>query len=264
MKGPTYRDMAQRFKDTHVIHLRAARDYRRLLDQMDGFFGVTPLSGITSGMIAEYRDNRAKEVSNATTNRALGVLRKAFHCAEEWGWIMKTPTFRLLPEPPGRDKWLLREDEERLLQVAKPWLRPIIVTALYTGLRLGEIMALDWKAVDLARQTITIVRSKNGERRTIPVHPKVLGLLQERVQPEGLVFTFTKGAVSRAFCRTVRGMGLTDFRFHDLRHSFGSRLAMANVNVLKIQKLMGHKSLDMTMRYSHHSVDSLRDTLSLL
>ena len=173
-----------------------------------------------------------------------------------------------------RDRWLTPEEEMRLLDAALPWFREVTVFALHTGMRMGEITALTWAGVDLLRRTVSVFRSKNGERRTIPINETVLSLLKhkhsKRDKNTDLVFTSQRGtALDKANLRRALGSALRtskihDFHFHDLRHTCATRMVQAGVDLYKVQRILGHKSPIMTQRYAHHYPESLRDGVEAL
>ncbi|MEP6935067.1 MAG: site-specific integrase, partial [Nitrospirota bacterium] len=131
-----------------------------------------------------------------------------------------------------------------------------------------------WRDVDFARGTLVVMKSKNRERRALPLNNTVYALLAGKQaacgQSEGLVFTTSAETplkaryVVRGFSNTRTRAGIPDFRFHDLRHTFGTRLAQKSVELYKIQRLSGHKTAMMTQRYTHHSPESLRDGVNVL
>jgi integrase len=121
---------------------------------------------------------------------------------------------------------------------------------------------------------VTVVRSKNGEKRTIPLSVRAFELLKVKVKgmnsSSGFVFASEAGTkfdhrnLRRAFYEALKRAEIDDFRFHDLRHTFATRLAQAGVDLYKIAKLLGHKDIKMTQRYSHHYPESLRDGVAVL
>ncbi|MFQ5587986.1 MAG: site-specific integrase, partial [Nitrospiria bacterium] len=173
-----------------------------------------------------------------------------------------------------RDRWLSLEEEEQLLKACPLWLKQIVVFALNTGMRRGEILALTWKGVDLFRRTVTVFLSKNGERRTIPINQTVFCLLKEKskVRPLSTYLVFHSRAYTvinvhnlrRAFLSALTKTGIENFHFHDLRHTFATRLVQRGVDIYKVQRLLGHKSPTMTQRYAHHYPESLRDGVEIL
>jgi integrase len=139
---------------------------------------------------------------------------------------------------------------------------------------MGEILELTWRGVDFSRRTVTVVRSKNGELRTIPVNQMVFSVLKEmaklRSLKTDLVFcskAFTpleSGHLRRSFRLALNKAQIEEFHFHDLRHTFATRLVQAGVDIYKVQRLLGHKSPIMTQRYAHHYLESLRDGVEIL
>ena len=161
------------------------------------------------------------------------------------------------------------EASELLIQVQN------INIALNTGLRQGELLSLEWNRVNLFRKTILIQKTKNGKPKTLPLNKVALDVLNRRSKVKsiknGLVFfnrncqKIPNSNLRLSFHRVMRKVGIKDFRWHDLRHTFATRLAQADVDLYKISKLLlGHKDIKMTQRYSHHCPDSLRDGVEIL
>ena len=250
---------------THVSHLKQ-------------FFGDVLLSEVTPKRIVAYKNKRyADHVMPATINRELATLKKAFNLGRrEWEWCSDNPVTRVSMEKENnaRDRWLSLEEEYRLCHVAPAWLRDIVIFAIHTGLRMGEILALTWHAVDLSRRTLMVCQSKNGERRTIPLNGTVMDLLQQRVRikPVGVNSVFWSEAgtpldgpnLRRAFRSALKKAKIEDLHFHDLRHTFATRIVQVGVDLYKVQRLLGHKSPQMTQRYAHHYPESLRDGVDAL
>lgn len=241
---------------------------------LNEFFGPYLLSEITPKLWKQFKEKREAEgIKPASINRDLAAFKRAFNlsCSEEHGWLDSNPVASIKQEKgvARRDRWITQEEEEVLLSHSPDWLREIIIFALNIGMRRGEILNLSWKAVDLFRRTITVMESKNNEKRTIPMNEKVYNLLKEKskVRLIGCDFVFHSPhsksklfnqALERAFSNCVKKAGLDDLHFHDLRHTFGTRLSQKGEDVLTIKALMGHKTLMMTSRYVHHNVESLR------
>ena len=172
------------------------------------------------------------------------------------------------------DRWLTAHEEERLMASSSPWLREIIGFALHTGMRQGEILNLQWQDVDFARGVLMVMQSKNGTRRTIPLNATVYELLAAKQATTGAsrspVFTTPLGNelqvryLVREFCEARNRAGIPDFRFHDMRHTFATRLVQRGVDLYKVQRLLGHKTSLMTQRYAHHSPESLREGVNVL
>jgi len=206
------------------------------------------------------RDERGNGPSTLNRHRALWKL--LFRHAIDDGVIEGDPTKRLrqLREPPPKDRYLSAHEVERLLRSAEtarnPYLLPIITIALATGMRKGEILALRWDDCDRHRKTVLIRDGKTGHR-TIPLPDTVDSVLTSlpRVENNPHLFPSYRGGHMRRIddgWRAIRDLaGLPGLRIHDLRHTFGSSLADRGVPIHLIQKLMGHRCIETTMRYIH-------------
>lgn len=240
--------------------------------------GEHRLGEVTPKLLAAYKAQRRTEgAAPATINKELQVVRHAYNLAErEWEWCRDNPMRKVSMEAVHNqvDRWLTEAEEARLLAAAPAWLKELIVFALNTGMRQGEILALNWTDVDFTRGTLVVMKSKNHERRTLPLNSTVFALLAEKQagsgNQEGRVFTTSTGGplkaryMGRAFANVRARAGVSAFRFHDLRHTFATRLAQKGVDLYKVQRLLGHKTGTMTQRYAHHSPESLRDGVNVL
>lgn len=203
-----------------------------------------------------------KRISPATVNRYLAALSHALTVAvKEWGWLDDSPMrkVRKKAEPKGRVRFLADDERMRLLEACKegpPWLLPVVTVALATGMRQGEILGLRWPDVDLERKRLVMHETKNGERRAVPLTGPALTTLRAwskvRRLDTDLVFPETKGFHHRWWDALERAK-LTDFRFHDLRHTAASYLAMHGATPSEIAEVLGHKTLQMVKRYAHLS-----------
>ena len=230
------------------------------------------ITRITREDIKTNQRQRRREVAPATVNREIALIRNAFNLAIEWGYIESNPTarFPLLREPEGRVRYLTVDEIARLFGECPEWLRPIVITAIHTGMRRGEILELRWEDVDLEKCQITIPQEKTKTRksRVVPVNGVLYNTLRSLGPKKGYVFTKKNGdryrEIKESFNAAVKRAGIEDFRFHDLRHTFASHLAMAGIPLETIGKLLGHKSPVMTWRYSHLSPDYMKDTVEVL
>ena len=268
----------ERYLTEHAAKKSQPRHYRGYARSLTAFFGGRTLAEITPKAIVEYKNRRyAAGLKPASINREVATLKKAFNLAvKEWEWCRENPVSRVSMEQEHntRDRWLSREEEARVLQSCAPWLHDLVTVALHTGMRMGELLELTWRAVDVTRRTVTVVRSKNGERRTIPVNQTVLAVLKEKSTLRSLrtelvfcsqVFTpMESGHLRRSFRVALGKARIDDFHFHDLRHTFATRLVQAGVDLYKVQRLLGHKSPIMTQRYAHHYPESLRGGVEIL
>jgi len=278
-RNRTFGELMERFLREHATKKASERSYKGYVKRLRGFFGDgTSLADITPRLIAEYKNQLfAAELAPASVNRHLATLKKAFNLAmREWEWCQRNPVLSVSMEREnnGRDRWLTVEEEHRLLAACGPWLRDLVQFALGTGMRMGEILSLSWRGVDLTRRTVMLFHSKNGERRTIPMNQTVLNLIKGRgtlrslsadlVFPSKTHTPLESGHLRRAFRLALKKARIEDFHFHDLRHTFATRLVQAGIELYKVQRLLGHKSPMMTQRYAHHYPESLRDGVEVL
>jgi integrase len=273
----TFKEMMEKYLDEYASKRVSEKSFRGYAKKPISYLGDYTLSEVTPKTINEYKVKRRNDgVGPASINRELATMKKAFNLAiKEWEWIEKNPVARISMEEENnkRDRWLTIEEEEKLLKVCPSWLRELVIIALNTGMRLGEIISLEWKGVDLFRKTVTVLKSKNKEPRTIPINETVFEMLKGKAKVKsisGLAFhspTHTKlhiTSVDHAFKKAVKRTQIEDFRFHDLRHTFATRLIQAGKDLYKVQRLLGHKSPFMTQRYAHHYPESLRDAVEVL
>lgn len=274
----TFEELMERYLAEHAARKAQPRHYRGYAKTLTAFFGGRTLVEVTPKLIVDYKTQRyAAGLKPASINRELATLKKAFNLAvREWEWCRENPVSRVSMEREDnkRDRWLSFEEEAQLLHACAPWLDDLVTVALHTGMRMGEIVALTWRGVDFTRRTVTVFRSKNGERRTIPVNDTVLSVLKDKAKLRSLqtelVFcsnAFTpleSGHLRRSFRVALRKAKIEDFHFHDLQHTFATRLVQAGVDLYKVQRLLGHQSPIMTQRYAHHYPESLRDGVEIL
>jgi integrase len=241
-------------------------------------FGKLKLAEVTPKLLAAYKvKRRLEKAAPATINKELGLVRHAFNVAlREWEWCRSNPMHKVSMETVHNqvDRWLASDEESRLLASSPEWLREIITFALNTGMRRGEILNLQWRDVDFSRGVLVVMKSKNKERRTIPLNGIVFELLaarQGRMRvKDGYVFASSQDTridernLTRAFYAAMEAAKVENFRFHDLRHTFATRLVQKGVDLYKVQLLLGHKTPAMTQRYAHHSPESLRDGVQVL
>ena len=236
------------------------------------FFKDKYLFEITPQMIEKYKAMRLAEVSPATVNRELANLKNMYTKAIEWGYVKSNPAkgVKLLKEPPGRLRYLKPEEVARLLDACSDHIKPVVVTALNTGMRKAEILNLRWKEVDLENRKITVINAKNNESRVIPINQtlyKELSALSKKAKGE-YIFSSRDGrpygSIKKAFTTALKRAKIDEFRFHDLRHTFGSHLVMQGVDLRTVQQVMGHKDIKMTMRYSHLSPEHVQEAMEKL
>jgi integrase len=273
----TFQELTDRYMAEHSkVKKKSWRRDENSLNHLLPFFGDCNLSDVTSETISRYKAMRLQEGAKpATLNRETAMAKHCFNLGlKEWGWCRENPfcKVKMEREDNSRDRVLTYDEEERLLAACSNRLRDIVLFALSTGARMGEILELTWKDVDLFRKVVVIRQGKTGKPKTIPLIPTAMDILKSRVRriDTSLVFPSQNGTrmtdtnLGRAFRAALKKARVEGFRFHDLRHTFASRLAMAGKDLYVIQKLLGHREPRMVQRYAHHSVQSLRDGIEVL
>jgi integrase len=243
----------------HVWHLKA------LLP----FFGDLPVVRLNRNMAREFRAWRKRQgVTDATINRALSVLRHILFWALDESLIAANPMARvpLVAERRLKRPVMTLSEEDALLPLLSDHLRGIVTAALDTGMRRGEILKQRWEDVDLSRKLLLVSSSKTagGESREIPLNKRLLELFEQNRRSEGFVFTHNGKALSwirKGFLGGIKRAGLRHFRFHDLRHTFNTRLMEAGVIADIRMALMGHSSGDVHSIYTHVELPAKRKAI---
>ena len=253
--------------------LRSAKNLTTQLDEWDKFIGTTKLYSLTPTVITSALDQIAKiqygkrPKSPATLNRYLAALSCALaYAVKTQGWLDTNPVTRVehKRENKGRTRFLSDTERDRLLNAAKESknkeLYTIIVLAISTGARRGEILSLKWANVDLDSGWAVLEHTKNGEMRGLPLWGPALELvrqLYEKRKSDIWLFPNDKNSgpceIKRSWATVVAKAKLPDFRFHDLRHTCASYLAMNGASPNEIADVLGHKTLSMVKRYAHLS-----------
>jgi integrase len=231
------------------------------INHLLGHFKGQYLTEINVFDVEDYKRIRLKKVKPPTVNHELKCLKAMLNKAMEWGIINEYPLSRikLLKTENKRLRFLELEEIERLVSACEGNIAAIVTLALHTGMRRGEILSLKWRDVDFNHRLITLLRTKNGEKREIHMNDIVYDTLlaHPRNKRSQYVFSYKNGKQIRdirgSFEQALKRAGITDFRFHDLRHTFASHLVMAGIDLTTVQELMGHKSYLMTLRYAHLS-----------
>ncbi len=224
---------------------------------------------ITPHMVASWRDARLKVAAGSTVTKELNLLGHVFSVAtREWGIALPSnpvSKVRKPPQPEARNRVLTNEERTALISACASsrnlWIRPVVVFALETAARRGEILALTWTEVDLCRRTAKVV-GKTGSRQ-IPLSTAALRLLEALPRSlDGNVFPVTVEALKQAYARAVTRAGIRDFTFHDLRHDALTRLAKLGLSVLELRAISGHTSANMLQRYVSIDAGDLANKLA--
>jgi integrase len=235
------------------------------------FFGKKTFAQISPMMIERFKKERresltihGKQRSPASVNRELEVLSKVFSMAADNGIIESNPVRKVnkLRLDNMRKRYLTVEEEQRLLNALstkRAYLKPLVILAIHTGMRRGELLNLKWQNVDFVRSLIYVTNTKTGYDRDVPMNSLVKEILLElQRQNDGYEHVFANPAtgvnvkeIKNGFRAACREAGISDFRSHDLRHTTGTRLADAGTDAFAIAEVLGHRSLQTTKRYTH-------------
>lgn len=244
-------------------HLRSSDRDALSARNLVAYFKGKRLSGITPGNIEDYIVKRRRDgVTNATINRELACLKRMFNLAIKWREANTNPMkdVDLLEEPPGRTRYLSQEEATRLLDACNHYLRPIVFTALNTGMRLSEILSLQWDQVHIDRTIdpfIEIKKTKNNKSRFIPLNVDMIQMFKELMRGTNSDFVFVgrknkpMQSIKKSFHSATAKAQIEDFKFHDLRHTFASHFIMQGGDLLTLKEILGHSSLKMVLRYAH-------------
>lgn len=242
-------------------HLRWLNDYLYGLD----------LSVITKNVVDTVKNAKIQSgVSNATVNRALAVLRSILkRCVNEWEWIDKMPHIRLLREPTKRVRWLTQDEANLLLSNLPNHLADMMRFTLATGLRAKNVTHIEWSQIDMQRKVAWIHadQTKTNNGIAVPLNEDAIAVLLKQIGKHSVrVFTYKGNPVDVANTKAWRGAlkksGITDFRWHDLRHTWASWHAQSGTPLHVLQELGGWSNGDMVKRYAHLSHQQLGDYAS--
>ena len=232
---------------------------RYLLKMLQSSFGSYLLSEINTADIRRFIDERRKTVKDGTVQKDVATLKAILNRAVEDGDLANCPVFPKMKPLKARNRYLTPDEENRLVLASAEHLVPLIRIAVETGGRLSELLNLSWSNVDMQIGSITFLDTKNGEDRTVRLTSRakaVLACIGPKVS--GPVFTYNGRAiksVKTAFNKARMKAKLTDVRFHDLRHTFASRLVQCGIPLYDVMSLTGHKSTLMVQRYAHLAPD---------
>jgi integrase len=282
---PRFDDFAKTFLETYVkTNNKPSEEASKemiLRIHLTPAFGKLRLDAIGAEQIESYKARKiADGLSPKTVNNHLTVLRKLLDVAVEWRKLTMVPRVRWLRAPKPEFDFLTFDEAERLLSVAPPAWKPMITLGLRAGLRQGELLALRWDDVDLVAGRIVVRRAvargkigtpKNGRSREVPLSDAARAALREHRHLKGeLVFSqedgtlLTKGECKWPLWQSCKRAGLRRIGWHVLRHTFASHLVMRGVPLKAVQELLGHTTIEMTMRYAHLSPDVGRNAVQLL
>lgn len=268
----TFGEMIDRYVKDVLPHKQRNRTADKMTGQLEWWkaqLGPYALVTITPSTVS---DCKAKLLAGQTrfgtprtpqtVNRYLAALSAVFKVAvREWHWLESNPVSNVArgAESQGRVRWLDDAERAALFDACEksdnPDLLPVVLFAVSTGARAGEIYGLHWPSVSLKDGRVVFEKTKNSERRAVPVAGRCLDLLTARSKirrlDTDLVFPVSRRAIERTFREALRAAGIEDFHFHDLRHTAASYLAQSGATTAEIAAVLGHKTLAMVKRYSH-------------
>jgi integrase len=283
----TFNSLAARYVENFGTQRAFKTCKRFFLAKAQEHFGEKYLSQITYLDLETYRNKRkatplksGKPRTEATVNREMSLIGHMLNKAVEWDLLEASPFKKgkrlIFKENNRRLRFLTEAEIESLLKACTdlktnaPHLRPLVETALHTGMRRGELFGLQWEQI--RNGFIYLTETKSGKDRQIPINDRLAEVFREVRRGSHLkspyVFCDFQGrrfsTVKQSFASACRRAGIEAFRFHDLRHTFASHLVMKGISLKVVQELLGHADLTMTMRYAHLSQGHLQAAVSAL
>jgi integrase len=276
-----YRTWKKRFNDLIPVYMETILSKKSvhcqerygsaIRNHLESFFDGVRLYDIDQNKVVEYKLHREKsKATESTLKKELRVLKdivKLGNPSFELPGVKDTELMRPVYRGKKVKQFLEEDDLMKIIGCVDDQYKPLIMIAAYTGLRLGNVLELTWKQVDLKVGWVKVDQTKNGEAVRIPICKKLMEVFQflNRVRNlhDDRLFNFTNRAVQKGFKRACRKAGYEWVRFHDLRHFCGSFLANAGIEIQLIAEILGHKDLRSTRIYSHFSERSLKQAMSV-
>jgi integrase len=270
LKGVTVGDLLRRYSETVTPTKRGAGpEQYRINTLLSHSLAQIALNKLSPAAIARYRDDRLKLVQSGAVRRELTIVQHCFEVAKrEWGLPIPANPVRQIATPEAQKprERRLEDDESNILAsaaLASAWyLRPLIVLAIETGMRRGELLSIRWKDVDQTTRTIRILKTKNGHPRTVPLTPKAVEILASLEKKDERVLPVTPNAVRLAWERLRKRAGIVDLRLHDLRHEAVSRFFEYGLTVPEVALISGHRDPRMLSRYTHLRPEKVAEKLA--
>lgn len=270
------RELLYYYVDTVSVHKRSYQSEVYRIRPLMELLGYLRLEEIAPQHVVAYRDRRlavphpripGRTLATSTVKHELMLLSHLFNTAiSEWGMdTLVNPVLKIRKPkaPPGRTRRLTPQEEKQLIRKARQHanreIYAIVVLALETAMRQGEILSLCWENVNWRKKTVLLPITKNGDAREVPLSISAYGILHEYMQPQtkGKVFSYSSAGLKSSWRFLIRESGIQDFHFHDLRHCAISSLLERGLNAIEVATISGHKSLAMLRRYSHLDVGKL-------
>jgi integrase len=282
---PTFKDFSQEWYKKYALtnNKPSEQESKRTIlgAYLVPFFGSKHLNEITNLRVEEYKAHILKKgLAPKTINNHLTILAKCLRTAQEWVGLEVLPKIKHLRVPPQKTDFLsVQESDGLLASINNTSAYALLLLALRTGLRLGELRGLEWPDVDLRSRMITVRQSvvrgligspKSNKKRYIPMTNELYQVLLPLKKTEGFVFGRNDGRPASAdtmrtiLRRACRKSGIREIGWHTLRHTFASQMSEADVSLQSVQELLGHSDIRTTMRYSHLAPSKLREAVGVL
>lgn len=240
---------------------------------LNRFFGQLFLHEVTAFDVESFKASRLKEVSKSRVNRNLDLIKKLFSLAVDWQYLEESPARKVkrFPVFNVRERILDQGEEVRLLKASAPHLRPVLLALLNTACRKSEILTMKWSQIDLQQRQIRVEQTKTGRDRVIPINSVLFNVLQTLRASNGQserVFLSHHGKPMRniqtSFENACKRAGIEGMRIHDCRHTAASRMVEAGIDLPTVSRILGHSSIQMTMRYAHQTQETMRKAMESL
>ncbi|MHB1531198.1 site-specific integrase [Acidithiobacillus sp.] len=261
-KAQTVGDLLTRYLAEVAHQHRSATTVWNVQTLMRGL-GAVPLAKLDAQTLAHWRDDRLATVQGASVVRELRTLSAVLiHAHKEWCVTVTNPVADIKQPAQGtkRERRLATGEESRLLAELAPQYRQVVLFALETAMRRGEVLGLLWEHVDLRKRVALLPITKNGEARRVPLSTGALAVLRDAGQVrslDGLVFPVNAQSLAHAWNAACARAGIDDLHFHDLRHEAVSRLFERGLAMMEVASISGHKTLSMLQRYTHLKAEDL-------
>jgi integrase len=280
-----FKDFALQWLETYVSNNNKPSEFRIkkyvLNSSLIPFFGKSYIEEIYSLDIERYKSYllNIKKLSPKSVNNYLSILSRCLKSAVEWNIINNIPRIKILKVPPQKYDFLTVLETERLLQNAEGIWYEMILLAVRTGLRFGELIALKWEDFDLEAGILTVNRNivrgiegspKNNRTRIVPLTKSIISIIKNKPTTCGYFFKNSRGkpliynSSRKRLLAICRKAGLREISWHTLRHTFATHLVIKDNSIVSIKELLGHSDIKMTMRYSHVNLPVLKNAINTL
>lgn len=261
--------LLKRFWEEVASHYKSAANTKYRLDYLEKVLGHIHLIDLSVDVAREFKEYRLETVSGDSVRKELSLLKRMVdHAMKEWNiYLPKGNPFTKVKLPvkgASRERRLKNGEFDKIYEHANEYggsICAIFELAIETAMRRGEILSLKWESIDLSRKIAHLPVTKNGSSRTIPLSNRAIELLTCLERKDEFVFSIKADSLTQAFQRVITRAGLTDLRFHDLRHEATSRLFEKGLHIMEVASITGHKDLSMLWRYTHLDASKLAEKL---